>query len=114
MKPSNILSLLGIAQKARKLVSGYDSLVRAIMSDKVFLIILAVDAGKNTKEKVKFLAESRNIPIYCWANSDELSRSIGKEGRKVIGIVDKGFAQKIISGIKLLTGVGNIDENSSV
>jgi ribosomal protein L7Ae-like RNA K-turn-binding protein len=51
--------------------------------------------------------------FYCY-HSDELGKAIGKRQRKVIGITDKGLAKEIQRRIKLLTGVGDIDEITRV
>jgi len=114
MKYNDVLCLLGISQRAGKLISGQDSVERAAMAKKVFLIIVSNDASQNTKKKMESLSIKTNIPIYYWAQSDELGKAIGKEQRKVIGITDKGIAKKIQRCINLLTGVGDIDETTRV
>jgi len=107
----HVLSLLGIAQKAGKLVSGQDTVERMALSNKLFLIIVAEDASSNTKEKMANISKSKKIPIFFLGNSAQLGHAIGREERKVIGIIDRGFAKELINRINLLTGVGNIDEN---
>jgi len=108
---SNILSLLGIAQKARILVSGQDTVGRLALLNKVFLIIVAEDSSSNTKKKMVSVSKAKNIPLFFFGKSDQLSHAIGKENRKVIGIIDRGFAKELLNRFNLLTGVGNIDEN---
>lgn len=114
MKSENVLSFLGIAQKARKLISGQDTVERLALLNRIFLIIVSEDASLNTKEKMMFLCKSREIPLYIFSNSEVLGKAIGKEGRKVIGVTDKGFARELINRLNLLTGVGNIDENKGI
>jgi len=110
---SHVLFLLGISQKAGKLVSGQEIVEKAINAKKVFLIIVSEDASKNTKEKMRCLSTKANIPIFYWCHSNELGKAIGKEQRKVIGITDKGLAEEIKRRIKLLTGLGDIDDKTT-
>ena len=114
MKSTAILSMLGISQRARKLISGQDTVARACDSGKVFLIILACDTSENTRKKITSLCCRKNIPLFFWGHSDELGRAIGKGQRKVIGITDRGIAKKIIKHLNLLTGVGDIDETTRI
>jgi len=110
MTYDDVFSLLGITQKARKLISGQDSVERGVNAKKVFLIIVAKDTSKNTRKKMKNLSARKNVPMFFWGQSGELGRAIGNEQRKVIGITDKGIAKEIYRRINLLTGVGDIDE----
>lgn len=109
MKPSDILSLLGISQKAGKVVSGQDSVERAVNSNRVFLIIISEDASENTKKRFLNLAKRWDIPVFLWGSSDELGKSIGKGDRKILGITDKGLSLSIYKRLNLLMGVGDIE-----
>ena len=51
MKQNKLLSLIGIAMKAGKLVSGEFSTETAIKSGKAYLVIITGDASKNTVKK---------------------------------------------------------------
>ncbi|MDK2877526.1 MAG: hypothetical protein PWR06_242 [Thermoanaerobacteraceae bacterium] len=114
MKPSDVLSLLGISQKARKLVSGQDSVERAIISKRVFLIIVSEDSSDNTKKRFSNMANSRNIPVVVWGNARDLGKSIGKEERKVLGLTDRSLAYEVYRRLKSLTGVGDIEQTESI
>jgi len=114
MKADSVLFLLGISKKAGKLIAGQESVERAANAKKISLIIVSNDTSKNTKEKMKNLSNKTNIPILFWSQADELGKAIGKELSKVIGITDEGFAKEIQKRIKLLTGVGDIDEITRV
>mgnify|MGYP000911698121 CR=1 FL=1 len=112
MTYDDVFSLLGITQKARKLISGQDSVERGANAKKVFLIIVSKDTSKNTIKKMMNLSIRTNIPMLLWGQSDELGRAIGQGQRKVIGITDKGIAKELSKRINLLTGVGDIDETT--
>ncbi len=114
MTSKNILSFIGIAKKANKLISGQDVVERNLMSNNVFLVILSDDAAENTKEKFYDMCSKKKIPIIIWGKSAELGKAIGEERRKVFGITDTGFAHELQKRINLLMGVGDIDEITSV
>lgn len=107
---SNISSLLGIAQKANKLVSGEYIVEQAIRTNKAFLVIISNDASVNTKDNFYSMCDTRKIPVYFLGDCKSLGKSIGKKRRKLIAITDKGIAKTLIERINHLTGVGNIEE----
>lgn len=95
------LSLLGLAMKAGKVVSGEFSVETAIKSGEVFLCIVAVDASANTKKKFNNMCTYRNIDLIEFGEKTTLGGAIGKEVRATIGIVDEGFAKTIKSRLSL-------------
>lgn len=106
MKLPNVLSLLGISQKAGKLISGQDNVERAINFKRIYLIIVSEDSSENTKKKFLNLANSKKIPVVVWGNAQDLGHSIGKEERKVLSLTDKSLADEIYRRIKILNGGG--------
>ncbi|HHX24490.1 MAG: L7Ae/L30e/S12e/Gadd45 family ribosomal protein [Tepidanaerobacteraceae bacterium] len=108
MKSVDVYSLLGITQKAKKLISGQNSVEHAINTSKVYLIIVAEDTAENTRKRMEKLSLRKNIPIFFWGQSDKIGKAIGKERRKVIGIIDKGIAKAIYKRLNYLMGVGDI------
>ena len=96
-----ICGLIGLATKAGKIVAGTDECLQEIDKRKVKLIILAIDASDVFKEKCKQL----NINIYEKLTINEISNSIGKSNKAVLGIKDNGFAKamnKIINGGEMI------------
>lgn len=98
-----ILSLLGFAKKAGKLVSGQGNSENAIKSNKAKLILLSGDVSENTKKHFSDMAIYRNIPIYLFS-SDSLGLAIGKEEHKTVVVTDIGFSEAIIKEINLIIG----------
>lgn len=90
-----ILGLVGLAARARKVSFGADSVELQIKKRKVNLIIVAEDASTRTKEKFSKLSEQYNIPIIVKGNIEELSKSIGKNNKAIIGIEDINLANEI-------------------
>lgn len=97
--------LIGLATKAGKIVAGTDACLQEIEKKSVRLIILASNAADRTKKTFKEKCVSFNIDIYEGLTIEELSSSIGKINKAVVGIKDKGFAQainKVISGGEMI------------
>ena len=90
-----IHSLLGLAMRAGKLVSGEDGTMLDLKKGKLNLVIVADDASNNTKKLFKDKASFRKIPYVYFSSKEGLGLSIGKDSKAVIGIKDVGFATKI-------------------
>ncbi|MDE7264426.1 MAG: ribosomal L7Ae/L30e/S12e/Gadd45 family protein [Anaeroplasmataceae bacterium] len=86
-----ILNNLGLCQRANGLLSGEDNVCTELASGKIKYIFLANDASENTKKRIRDKASFYHIELDESYTSLELSHSIGKENRMVIGIVNQGF-----------------------
>ncbi|QNQ80333.1 L7Ae/L30e/S12e/Gadd45 family ribosomal protein [Lactobacillus sp. PV034] len=92
---NKILNLLGLAQRAGKLIVGYDAIKPALLHHQVKVLILATDLSNNTKDKISSIAKhSKNILIIEQFSSEEIKQALGKE-RKLLAITDAGFSQAI-------------------
>ena len=90
-----ILSMLGIAQKAGKVVSGGFQCEKAIQGRQARLVILACDAQKNTSETIRNKCAYYGIPLIQYSNKDALGRAIGKEERACAAVTDEGLGLNI-------------------
>ncbi len=90
-----IASLLGLAQKAGKVISG-DNTCRAKFRF-TCLIILSEDCSDNTREYFKHQCTKEQKPILIIGERIELGMTIGKSPRTVVGITDSNFVYQIIS-----------------
>ena len=95
MKPNKVFSMLGLAMKAGKVVSGEFSTEKAIKSGKAHMVIVAEDASDNTKKKFKNMCDFYQVPIYFYKDKDTLGHAMGKEFRASLVILDEGFAKGI-------------------
>ena len=91
-----ILSLLGLATKAGKIVSGEFPTETAIKSGTATLVVIAQDASNNTKKLFQDKCSFYKIPIMIVGTKEELGHAIGKEYRASLAILDAGFAEAII------------------
>ena len=91
-----ILSQLGIAMKAGKLVSGEYLVEKAVKEMKAYLVVIAEDASDNTKKHFSDMCQYRDIPIRFLGTKEEIGRTIGKAYRASIAVTDEGFAKSIL------------------
>ena len=90
-----VLKLLGLANRAKKVITGEDFCLEAIRKNQAKYLFLASDAGVNTTKRITDKAKFYNVEVDTSFTSIELSGAIGKDNRKVIAITDIGFAKKI-------------------
>lgn len=97
-----VLSLLGLAAKAGKLVTGGFSVEEAVKSRKARVVILAADAQQNTVKKFTDKCRHNNIPLRFYGTKEELGRAAGKETRACAAVTDRGFAQSLLKKLDLV------------
>ena len=90
-----VLNLLGLAQKAGKVISGTELVTHAIQGETVNLVFLASDSSENTIKEFVFLSEKFQIQLVKSFSSQEISDALGKK-RKVVAVQDRGFARAIL------------------
>ncbi len=90
-----LLSMLGIAQKAGKVVSGGFLCEKAVKSRQARLVILAGDAQKNTVSTISNKCTFYNVPFGFYGTKETLGHAIGKEERSCVAITDQGLADSI-------------------
>ncbi|MGE8204043.1 YlxQ family RNA-binding protein [Heyndrickxia sp. NPDC080065] len=95
MTESKALSLLGLANRARKVISGEELVVKEIKNGRAKLVLLSKDASENTAKKIQDKCQFYQVPIKWISNRELLGTAIGKESRVVVAIMDLGFAKKL-------------------
>lgn len=93
---NKIYSLLSMCQKAGKLASGEFACEEAIRGGKALLIFVAEDASNNTKKKFKNATMHHQVKGVLFGTKEDFGRTIGKEERAVLAVLEEGFAKKII------------------
>ncbi len=89
------LSLLSIAAKAGKVVSGGFMCENAIKDGTASLVIIAEDASGNTRKKFTDKTTFYEIPCRIAGTSELLGHRIGKQNRMVVAVTDEGLAKQI-------------------
>lgn len=100
MNKQKILNLLGLAQRARKVVLGEEFVLKGLSKNEHNIVFLASDAGENIKNKILKKTDYYSAFLIDDFSTEELSKAIGKNNRKVILVSDKGFINKFIEYIK--------------
>ena len=95
MKPDRVLSLLGLAVKAGKVVSGEFSTENSVKTHKAKIVIIAEDASDNTKKKFRDKCKFYNVPCFLYGTKNTLGHAMGKQDRACAAVEDRGFAKKL-------------------
>ncbi|SDY84543.1 Ribosomal protein L7Ae [Proteiniborus ethanoligenes] len=90
-----LLSMLGIGRKAGLIVSGEMGCIHSLKDDSSKLLIIALDASDNTKNKFKALCNNKNITYVEIGSKAELGLAIGKGITSVISINDEAFSKAL-------------------
>lgn len=89
-----LMNLLGLAQRAGKLVSGEPMVLAAIKAQQLDLLWLASDMGASSLKKLSDKASYYEIPTSLAFTEVQLSQATGRQ-RVAIGVDDAGFAKKM-------------------
>lgn len=72
------LNLLGLAQRAGKLATGFDAVKLALNKNQVKLIFIGSDVSQNTKDKLAFLLRKKKIETIEIFSSQEITQALEK------------------------------------
>jgi ribosomal protein L7Ae-like RNA K-turn-binding protein len=109
------LSLLGLCQKAGKMLSGTVQCESAIRSGKVFLLILSNEASEATRKKFIQMCDIRKISYILFGTKYELGGAIGKGSRTLLAVTDKAFKELILKEYEKIRHGGDVNgKNKSI
>lgn len=97
MLTDKLAGYLGFAARARKLQTGYNTVLGLIEKRKAKLVIVAENAAERTRDKISGKCRSHSVPCVIFGESDELSHVTGTGKTTVFAVIDGDFA-KVISG----------------
>ncbi|MGO1367932.1 MAG: L7Ae/L30e/S12e/Gadd45 family ribosomal protein [Senegalia sp. (in: firmicutes)] len=92
---NNVLSFIGIGQKANIIKAGEYKSLEAIKFNKAYLIVLAEDASENTKKKFEKASLKNKTEIIMYGNKNILGNALGKEFISVFVVTDKKFSDTL-------------------
>ena len=90
-----IMNLLSMAQRARRIVSGAFAVEQAMKAGQAELLIIAADAAEESKNNMRTLADKYKVPYAEALDRDLLGSCLGKEYRAAAALTDAGFAAKL-------------------
>lgn len=102
MNQNRIYSMLGLAMKAGKVVSGEFATDKSIKEGSAFLVIIALDASENTRKKFSNSCEFYKVPKFIYGTKDELGRAIGRDMRSSLAVTDEGFAKSLTKHLEIV------------
>ncbi|WP_080846409.1 YlxQ family RNA-binding protein [Cytobacillus gottheilii] len=97
MRENQWMSLLGLANRARKITSGEELTIKEIRNGKAKLVLLSADASSNTAKKITDKCKTYHVPVRIVENREILGQAIGKEARVVVAVLEAGFAKKLLT-----------------
>ena len=89
MKPDKALSMLGLAARAGRIVSGEFTVEKEVKSGRAYL-------AENTRKKFQNMCEFYEVPMRLCYDRERLGHFIGKDFRASVPISDEGFADNIL------------------
>ncbi|MDO4523400.1 MAG: ribosomal L7Ae/L30e/S12e/Gadd45 family protein [Eubacteriales bacterium] len=114
MNQNKVLSLIGLATKAGKTVSGEFSTEKAVKLGTACLVIVSEEASDNTKKKFQDKCSFYEVPIFIYGTKVELGTAMGKEFRASMAVTDPGFSDAIVKLLTKTNGGSEYVENESV
>ena len=98
---AKVYSMLGLATKAGKIVSGEFATDKSVKTGTAWAVIVSEDASDNTKKMFSNMCEFYEVPRYFFGTKEELGHAIGKAMRSSLAITDEGFANTIIKHLEI-------------
>ena len=95
-----ILSLAGLARRAGKAVSGEFAVEKSVKAGSACLVLLAKDASAGTKKKFTNMCAWYEVPVYEYADKENLGKCLGQDVRSSLAVEDAGFAGSMIPLLK--------------
>jgi len=104
LRQNKILSLVGLATKAGKTVSGEFSTEKAVKNGTACIVLVSAQASENTKKKFQNMCAWYKVPVCFYGAKEELGGAAGCEYRASLAVTDHGLAGAIMKELN------NMDE----
>lgn len=102
MNQDRILSMIGLATKAGRCVSGEFSVEKAVKSGNAFLVVIADDVSQRTRKNFSDSCAFYGVPLVIYKDKETLGHSMGKQFRASLAITDEGFAGALLTKFREL------------
>lgn len=97
---NSVLHLLGLARKGGNLAVGEDAVAEAVERRTARLLLVAVDASENTRERGAHSAEGIRVPCLTVPFSkEELGGALGRGTCAILALTDAGLAGAVAGGL---------------
>lgn len=93
---------LGMAARAKLLVSGEFATEQAVKARKAKLVVLAGDASESTKKHFRDMCAWRDIPVIEMADRETLGHMIGRGFRASAALTDEHLADAVMKAVSVI------------
>ncbi|ERL64498.1 hypothetical protein L248_0909 [Schleiferilactobacillus shenzhenensis LY-73] len=94
MNTQKLMNLIGLAQRASRIIAGEAQVLTAVRSTQAKLVFLAADAGEATAKRITDKCAFYQIPLTQALTSAEMTSALGRP-RKIVAVTDAGFARSM-------------------
>ncbi len=84
--------MIGLGQRAGKLISGEIAVKSALTRGSVKLLVIAADAAPNTQRELTRISSLKNVPTISYGSKELMGRLTGKSPRSAVAFTDKHMA----------------------
>lgn len=105
MQRNKVLSYLGLATRAGRVVSGEFCVEKSVRQRRARLVLVSEDASENSRKNFRNLCTYYKVPLYFFGSREELGAACGKETRVSAAVEDEGLADAAIRAIQE-SGIG--------
>jgi ribosomal protein L7Ae-like RNA K-turn-binding protein len=91
-----LLSLLGLAARARATVTGTGAARSAVRDGKAAAVLLAADASPTQSRKLVPLLRARGTPFVVCLTQDELGGALGRGPVTAVAVTEPNLARRIV------------------
>lgn len=96
----NAAVLIGFAIKARQIVRGFQGVSRAVIRNRLVLILVEGHVTRNTLKKMEKIQKQYPVLIIQTGPDTDWVRLWGMESQKIFGILNGDIGRKIIQKFK--------------
>jgi len=90
-----IMSFIGLMNRAGILITGTDMVINGVRSGKVGFVLVDSKVSDNTLKKITDKCKFYNVSYIVMPAETDLGSAIGKGSRKIIGITDQNFIKAL-------------------
>ncbi|CAB3392428.1 MULTISPECIES: L7Ae/L30e/S12e/Gadd45 family ribosomal protein [Kyrpidia] len=94
------LGLVGLALRAGCLALGERAVLERIRRGGAHLVLLATDAGPNTRKRTVDKCRSHGVPWAAWVDRYTLGKAVGRETVVVAAVTEQGFAENLLTQLR--------------
>lgn len=96
LSQNKVLSLIGLATRAGRTVSGEFSTEKAVKTGTASLVVVSEEASDNTKKKFRNMCAFYQVPLAFYGTKEELGHAMGKEFRASLAVTDEGLGNALV------------------